>query len=228
MTASPARILAMRECSAMVALDTMPHLVTRIRNLLSHGRRITMTQRYTYVDRPPEVTAGLTVDTRAYDGGISEHRRDDGHHFGVRLRPGAGSGFGLSAYACDGNRTEAEAWKRYHAGKDATDVWAQRRNMTVVEIVGGLPGDGPARDDRLIVREWNDSGVCDERVIVFDGGPRDAVDRAAGWLWANALGPAHAEVRLREWERGTVPDDEVKVWEGRAVELLAVVADEGR
>jgi hypothetical protein len=169
--ASPDRILKQRDVTAMTALDTMPHLVTRIRNLLAHNRRMTVTQRYTYVDQPPEVTAGLTLDTTARNGGIVEGASPDGHHFGVYLRPGLLSGFGFSAYASDGNATEAEAWRRYHAGKDATDVWKKRRRMTLVEIVGGLPGDGPSRNDRIAIRAWNDDAVCDEKVVAFDYGP---------------------------------------------------------
>ncbi|QKW15421.1 hypothetical protein [Verrucosispora sp. NA02020] len=218
----------MRDVTCMAALDTMPHLVARVRNLLGHGRRMTVTQRYTYVDQPPEVTTGLTLDTEARSGGIHESIRDDSHHLGVNLRPGLMSGFSLSAYASDGNRTEAEAWKRYHAAESISgDPLKRRRHMTRIDITGGLPGDGPARDDKLIISAWNDDGVCDERVVVFDGGPRDGRERAARWLWANTLGPAHREDREKAWDYGTVPDEDVKLWQVRADELLAAIADEG-
>ncbi|MEU7978295.1 hypothetical protein AB0B63_07155 [Micromonospora sp. NPDC049081] len=212
----------------MAAVDTMPHIAARIRNLLTHGRRITVTQRYTYVDRPPDVTAGLTLDTSARNGGITEGVSGDGHHLGVYLRPGLMSGFGVSAYVSDGNRVEAEVWKRYHAAEStSSDPFKRRRNMTLVEITGGLPGDGPGRDDRLVVRHWNSDGVCDERVVVFDGGPRDGGERAARWLYANSLGPAYRYERECDWDFGKVPDGEVQVWTARAAELLDVVSDEG-
>jgi hypothetical protein len=40
--------------------------------------------------------------------------------------------------------------------------------MTLVEIIGGRANDGPARDDRILIRAWNRDGICDERVIGFD------------------------------------------------------------
>ncbi|MER7166765.1 hypothetical protein ABT336_11975 [Micromonospora sp. NPDC000207] len=223
---SPDRILAMRNVTCMAALDTMPHIAARIRNLLSHGRRITLTQRYTYLDRPPEVTAGLTLDPDARSGGIHESIRDDHHHLGVTLRPGLMSGFGIAAYASDRNAVESEVWKRYHAAKDATDRWLKPRRMTRVDITGGLSGDGPARDDKLVIRAFNDDAVCDEKVIAFDGGPRDGDERAARWLYGMAMGPAHLEDRLWQWDHGKAPEADVQVWTGRAAELMAVIADE--
>jgi hypothetical protein len=164
------RIKSMREVDAMVALDTFELITTRVRKLLSYGRRISMTQRYTYLsDRAPDLLVGLTVDAEARNGGITEVLKDDGAHFGVTLKPGLMTGFGFSAYDIDGNASEAEAWKRFHAGKDATAVWSKRRNMTLVRLVGGMAGDmGPARDELIVIRHWNNDAVCDERVIGFD------------------------------------------------------------
>lgn len=165
------RIARERHIEAMVALDTFDALAARVRRLLSYGRRISMTQRYTYTDHAPDLHVGCTVDTEARGGGIHEGGNNGGKHFGVHLlRPGRLLlGFGFSAYPGDGNDTEKEAWQRYHAGADTTDVWAKRRNMTRLTITGGMDGGyGPARDDLLIIRAWNDSGVCDEKVIGFD------------------------------------------------------------
>ena len=162
--ASPARIRTQRHVTAMAALDTVELLAERATNLLSHNRRITMTQRYTWVEQPPEVKTGLHVE-----GEPHLWRQDDGIGFGVRLGPDLLAGFGFAAYAYEGNATEAEAWKRFHAAKAESDRFSERRrNMTEVTICGGMPGDSPARDDLIVVRAWNDDGVCDERVIAFD------------------------------------------------------------
>lgn len=221
MTATPDRILTQRHCTAMAALDSMPHIATRVRNLLSHGRRITTTQRYTYVDSPPDVTPGLTVDR------IRSWTDERGAGIEVTLKPGLLVGFGLSAYESDGNGTEAEAWKRYHAGKDATDHWGKRRDMTEVTINGGLPGDGPARDDLLVIRYWNSDGVCNERVIAFDYGPnQDEIrDRLARHLFVTALDPDLHDAGEVVWgERRGNPRD-VKRAYARADELLAVITE---
>jgi hypothetical protein len=155
MGATPERIRSQRHANAMVALDTVELVAERVVNLLSHGRRMTMTRRYTHTGHTPEVKPGLTLD-----GMPRLWQRDGGAGLGVHLKPGLG-GFGFSAYAGEAN-TEAQEWKRFHADPD------DRRNMTEVEIIGGLPGDGPARDDQLTIRYWNSNGVCDERVIAFD------------------------------------------------------------
>lgn len=179
--ASIERIKSMRHVDAMVAMDNFDLIVARIRKLLSYGRRMSMTQRYTYVDSPPDLYVGLTLDEEARPGGISESHSDDGCHFGVNLKPGI-RGFGLGAYRSDDNACEADVWKRYHASGDGDHVHRahRRRNMTMVTLTGGMAGDfGPARDDLLIIRAWNEHGVCDERVIGFDTDAYWAEQRAA-------------------------------------------------
>lgn len=174
------RIKSIRHCDAMVAMDNFDLIVVRVRKLLSYGRRMSMTQRYTYVDSPPELHVGLTLDEQARPGGISESHGDDGCHFGVNLAPGI-NGFSFSAYASDGNAAEEVAWQRYHESKNAVDHWARRRNMTMVTLTGGMDDDfGPARDDLLIIRHWNEHGVCDERVIGFDTDAYWTEQRAVG------------------------------------------------
>jgi hypothetical protein len=164
------RIATQRHTDAMVALDTFDLITARIRKLLSWNRRISMTQRYTYIDRPPELEVGLTLDAEGSNGGITVGGGTAGRFFGVALRPGITTGFGFGAYASDGNGTEAEVWKRYHAAKGiAGSPFDRRRDMTLVTLNGGLDGDeGPARDDLIVVRAWNRDGVCDEKVIGFD------------------------------------------------------------
>ncbi len=160
------RIRRERGLEAMVALDTIDLLADRVINLLSHGRRITLVQRFTYTQQPPTVATGLSLrdepKVRHQDGGAS---------FGVHLEPGVLTGFGFRAYACDGNDTEANAWQRYRTGKAESDRRSERRqDMTHLWIVGGLSNDSPARDDLLVIRHWNHDGVCTETVVAFDTG----------------------------------------------------------
>lgn len=163
------RIRTTRHIDAMVALDNFDLLVARVRKLLFWDRRISMTRRYTWVDEAPDLIVGCTLDKQARNGGIVEGGDEQGRYFGVYLRPGLLTGFGFSAYAADGNATEAEAWKRYHAGEKPADFWDKRRDMIRLTIVGGMDGDsGPSRDDLIVVRAWNGHGVCEEKVIGFD------------------------------------------------------------
>ena len=148
------RIATDHYVQAAVAADTVGPLIERVTKLLSYGRRMALAERYTWVNDPPSLYAGLTVvklDTWA--GGID-----------ARLTPGiVGFGFSLDS---EGD-TEEDAWKRYHAGKADSPLFAERRrNVTIVEITGGVHGPGPG--DQIIIRPWNDDGVCHEHVIVFE------------------------------------------------------------
>ncbi len=148
-----------RFISAVVALDTVELLAERVTNLLSHGRRISITHRHTHTDAAPELKVGMVLT------GPPElrHHTDGGIGLTVRLRPGLMEGFGFAAYPGEWD-TEAQARQQ---GRDRLepDRW---RNVTQVDIDGGLPGGGPARSDRLVIRRWNESGVCAEQVIGFD------------------------------------------------------------
>lgn len=165
MAATPGRIRTQRHVTAMVALDTVGLLAERVTNLLSHDRRIAMTRRSTWADSPPEVLVGLTVDgqPRLWTG-------SGGRGIEVRLKPGSLAGFGFAAYPGEAD-TEAAVWLRYHAAKGADDdVSTRRRDMIHVVINGGMRHDGPARDDRIVIRSWNRDGACTEQVIAFDTG----------------------------------------------------------
>lgn len=166
------RIRTEYDVAAMVALDTFELIETRVRKLLSYDRRISMTQRYTYLERAPELQVGLTVERTADGDRIISSRDDTQAHFSVLLKPGIMSGFGFSAYASDGNDTEAEAWRRYHAQKATSpDYFQRRRRMTMIRLVGGREMDESfGSEDLIVISAWNSDGVCDERVIRFDPG----------------------------------------------------------
>lgn len=169
---APERIRGQRRVEAAVALDTIEALTTRITNLLRWDRRIAMTERYTWVNHPPRLHVGLTVDVDGIN--TRANRGDDGTlrsaWLHVRLHPGILTGFGIGVDDSRGPATEADGWRRYRAGEAVHADWSRRRrNITVVTITGGMDGDtGPAADDLLIIKSWNDDGVCDERVIGFD------------------------------------------------------------
>jgi hypothetical protein len=150
-----ARITTMRDLEAMVALDNVDLLAQRVTKLLSHGRRMSVTHRYLHTNGPADLKVGLTMER------IEKWGRKDAAGVHVHLKPGLLEGFGFAAYAGESD-TEAEAWRQYHNHPD------DRRNLTHIDITGGLPGDGPARDDHIVVRSWNSDRVCIERVVGFD------------------------------------------------------------
>lgn len=156
MTASPDRILAYRSnCRGMVALDTAELLAERATNLVNSGRRMTTARRYVGHGGTPEVHAGLVPSQPP-----NTWNRGNSAGFGVHFdRPGHLHGIGFSAQAGI-NDTEEGEWKRYHAG--------DRVDMTMIEVTGGLPGDGLGRDDQLVIRHWNSNGVEIETVVAFD------------------------------------------------------------
>ena len=211
---TPDRILRQRDVHAMVALDTVEALAERVKNLLAHSRRITTARRYaTYTQQPPEVLTGQTVDD------IHVWNKNGNAGISVRLKPGVMAGFGFAAYHYE-NPTEAGEWKRYHATENTSDDFFQRRrDMTNVEIQGGLPGDGPARDDKLVIRHWNKDGVCDEIVAAFDHGP-DRED-VARHLYLTDVGddPEHRDL----WDCFEVGDGTRATYLARAADLMDVI-----
>lgn len=160
-TVRPDRIRTEHHVTAMVALDTIDLITERIRTLFSYGRRVTLVRRFTYLDKPPEVFAGRTLDGEI-DTWTQPAMAGAGIH--VRLSPGLMVGFGFAAYARDGAATEAALWRRYHADPD------DRHDMTEVALTGGLAGHGPGRADQILLHHWNRDRVCEQIVVAFDPG----------------------------------------------------------
>jgi hypothetical protein len=171
------RIESARRITAAVAVDTVPLLAARVQALLWWGRPITVVRRYLDSEHHPELSVGLHVDVDSYRP-IEAWVNPDSAGFTVHLAPGI-SGFGFSAYAVSGNATEAEVWKRYYPADQV------RRDLTIVELRGGGPGDGyPGVEELIVVRDWNEHGLGKETMIGFDSPAYSEVRQAresAGW-----------------------------------------------
>jgi hypothetical protein len=140
----------LRYARVMVGTDTFHPLRQRIQNLLSHGRRITLSTRFPDVLlSEPKTKVGLSVTE------IENHP----HSFTVYLGHGTLDGFGL-AIPATGGETAQQVWERWYA--------EDRTTMTMVSIRGGLPGDGPATDDQIVITRWFSNGVAREWLIGFD------------------------------------------------------------
>jgi hypothetical protein len=195
-----------------VAVDTLPAIAGRITNLLSHGRRITLTERA--VENPAaetEVKVGLTLCPG--DGNLTLITTPTGLHFGVSLMPAGGgiaTGFGLGAYRTDGNDTEANVWDRIHRHGSGS---FNRTNIVTVEFHGGTDPNSYGREDRIVIHRWNSHGYHTERVVAFDPGPSEqqrADERAAlvlqlaGHDWTAAELTELAAYISGEW--ATIPE----------------------
>lgn len=144
------RILTNRHVLAMVAADTVHLLADRVERLFSHGRRVALAQRYPDHDTAPSLAAGL---------GLVELVRHDHGGIGVYLTGAVTNRFGFHGHD---HPTEEKAWAVYRS--------ADRRpaDLMYVGLTGGLPGDGPAADDRIVVTRWNHDGIRNEVVVAFD------------------------------------------------------------
>ncbi len=223
---SAARILADRDhCVAMVAADSIDALTTRVMNLLAHRRRITLVSRYTHdTNGIPDVPVGLSLFEPPKPW--KHHDPDDAGTvtaagLTVKLTPGI-HGFGFAWYAADGYTTEAEARRPWCAAPEDN-----RCNFTEITITGGLPGDGPARDDRVVIRRWNSNSVCLETVVRFDYDARglpddDAVDHLTHGLRA-ALRDTFGDLDITT-EAGSLRDRDLTELAGH---LRTYLADAG-
>ncbi len=150
------RIRTDYDVEAMVAPDSLPLIVERVRHLFSHDRRFAVAHSFaTYTGRPPELYPSLAVDRIRNDGD------------GIWIACGD-FGFGINFDHSRGDRTEDDVWRRYRAGKHEGDRDVRRYDMTYVCMVGGQDGAGPGGDDRVEVRAYNGDGICAETVIAFE------------------------------------------------------------
>ncbi len=157
------RVLTMRDVTTFVACDTAAALADRVRNLLAARRRITTATHLLYPDGNttvvPEVTVGLTPS-----GDPIWRETELGMTFTVELGTSLLDWFGFSASRGIEDTVKQVATRFHRQHRDA------RRDATEIRIVGGMPGDTPARDDQITLRFWNSSGVCRVLVVAFDYG----------------------------------------------------------
>lgn len=156
------RIRRDRHVQAACAVDSVPLLAARVTDMLWWGRRIAVAQRWIDTDSPIEMATGLIVDPEMDDRAVRLTVTEQQYaHFAVYLAPGILNGFGFGAYASDRNLTEDQVWTRWHAD--------DRRDITIVELVGGGPSDGgPGKDDHIRIRYWNHDRVGREFMVAFD------------------------------------------------------------
>lgn len=155
------RIRTEYDLDCVVALDNFDLIAERVQGLLSHGRTLMVAHQYaTYIHRAPDLFSRQTVNN------VQVRTKDREASLWIACTD---IGIGFHAYAWDGNETEAQVWQRYHKGQhEAGNPFDRRRNLVDLQIQGGREGDPAGRSDRLVVRAYNQDGVCDEKVIAFE------------------------------------------------------------
>jgi hypothetical protein len=148
-----------RDTRAFVTTETVDLLAEKMVGIIGDRR---MTKMHRYLGERggvPEVHAGLRVDHRAYGGGVN---RTPGRSVGVYLNGRGLAGVSFSVHLDD--ETDEQVAERYHHPEKQ---WlGDRRNITHVEL-RGWPGS-PSREDSIRIEYWNDYGVGQETLIVFD------------------------------------------------------------
>lgn len=164
----PNGILREQDVEMMVAADSFEPLVARIEAMVRAGRRMVLAVR---------VYGGLTLDVGARGRGVWCDVRSGKDVWCCAVLTGGvesvdsriGLSFGADVYPGSGNETAAQAWQRYHSHQAiAASHFERRRDMTHVEISGGLPGRRYRREDQIVISDWNRDGVCTERTLGFD------------------------------------------------------------
>lgn len=152
--------VALRDTNAFVTPETIDLLAEKLIGIIA-DRRMTKMHRY-LGDRGgrPRLFPGLRVDRQAYGDGVS---RRSCQSVSVYL---AGRGRGLEGIGFSTWREEPEE-KVAHRYHHPEDEWlGQRRDITLVEL-DGWPGS-PGREDSIRVEYWNENGVGQETILVFD------------------------------------------------------------
>lgn len=150
-----------RDTRAFVVPDTVDLLGQKMVGIVADRR---MTKMHRYLGEQggkPRLFLGLRVWHGGFGGpttlrpgqSASISLASPQHHF---------EGIGFSVGRED--ETEEQAAKRYHHPEQQ---WlGQRRDITLVEL-DGWPGE-PQRDDSIRIEYWNENGVGQETIVVFD------------------------------------------------------------
>jgi hypothetical protein len=153
--------LTQHDVHLYVAGDTIDHIATRIRNLIT-GRDLTVITQYVgkeNVHSFPEVKTNLRVNTATWHGGVEVSSWDPNlNHCGmvVSLTPGI-ERFGLFGHYA----TDKEAAHAYHSG----DHRHQRNGIMYAHIVGGLTSDGVGQSSVIELVRTNENGVSEQTII---------------------------------------------------------------
>lgn len=145
---------------AFVTAETVDALAAKFAALIG-DRRITKMHRYIRSEgSSPSVYAGLRPDHRGFSSAVNY---TPGHgasvHLASKARGLEGAGFSIGR---DTSETEEQVRKRYHDGA----LMDRRVDITYVELTG-WPGS-PARNDSIRIEYWNEYGVGQETILVFD------------------------------------------------------------
>lgn len=150
-----------RHTVAFVAAETVDLLAEKMIGIVA-DRRMTKAHRY-LGDRggEPDLRTGLRVWPGGFDG---RTRLRSGESASIHLASSRYSFEGIGFSVRMPNEGEGMVRDRYHHPEKH---WlGERREITLVEL-DGWPGS-PARDDRIRVEYWNEHGVGQETIVVFD------------------------------------------------------------
>lgn len=150
----------LRDTNAFVTPETVDLLADKLIGIIA-DRRMTKMHRYLGDrDNRPRLFPGLRVDRRAYGDGVN---RRPGQSVSVYLASQARGLEGVGFSAWDEEPEEKVA----HRYRHPEEQWlGQRRDITFVEL-HGWPGSA-GREDSIRVEYWNEHGVGQETLLVFD------------------------------------------------------------
>src|SRR5437868_3564793 len=152
-----------RDTRAFVAPETVDLLGEKMIGIIADRR---MTKMHRYLGEhvwqvPPRLFPGLRVWHGGFGGPTTlRSRQSVGINLASNQHPFERLGFSIGR----DNDTEAQVAERYHHPERQ---WlGQRRDITSVDL-HGWPGS-PGRDDQIHIEYWNQNGVGQEIVVVFD------------------------------------------------------------
>lgn len=156
---NPWRLENAHAVGAYLTEETIRPLADRVERLVRSGRRVTLVRVVGPTDHIDCVRSSLRVMPEGSGAHPILRHRDGG--ISVAFKQTAQS-LALSA----------EGWERNadleHCLDEGTRYGLRGRDFGHVEIVGGEPAATPCWGDMVIVRYWNDRGVCTTCVWSFD------------------------------------------------------------
>jgi hypothetical protein len=150
-----------RDTRAFVTADTVDLLGQKMIGIIG-DRRMTKMHRYLGEQAGrPRLFPGLRMWHGGFGGPVTLRAAQSAS---ISLASPARMFEGIGFSVGRDDETEQQAAERYHQPKKQ---WlGQRRDITFVEL-DGWPGE-PGRDDSIRIEYWNDNGVGQETIVVFD------------------------------------------------------------